>query len=390
MSTSTAEIVARCQALFDDLNFTYAREWKAAAPGRIVVGYMPFYVPRELIHAAGGLPLGVLGGGEQLEVIQGDAYYQSYICRIPRSTIELGVTNRLDFVDAMLFPSICDVIRNLSGMWKIMFPNVRSRYFDVPQNYRDDVGGEFYIHELCEVRDMLAEASGRAVSDDAIRASIALYNENRALVREVYAFRARQPWQAPSAEVYLLMRAGMIVAVEEHSRMLREYLAAAAAEARPRRDNSRVVVTGAFCEQPPLNLIKSIELAGCYIVDDDFMLVNRWERSDVAEEGDPIANLALAYLHNSSDTSAKYEPDQAKKGLYLVEAVRRTRAEGVIFASPSFCDPALLERPMLQHVLAAHDIPFIAFKYAENSGQMQPIREQAGTFSDSIKLWSNP
>lgn len=390
MSTSTAEIIARCQALFDDLNFTYAREWRAAAPGRIVVGYMPFYVPRELIHAAGGLPLGVLGGGEQLEVIQGDAYYQSYICRIPRSTIELGVTNRLDFVDAMLFPSICDVIRNLSGMWKIMFPNVRSRYFDVPQNYRDDVGGEFYIHELCEVRDMLAEASGRAVSDDAIRASIALYNENRALVREVYAFRARQPWQAPSAEVYLLMRAGMIVAVEEHSRMLREYLAAAAAEARPRRDNSRVVVTGAFCEQPPLNLIKSIELAGCYIVDDDFMLVNRWERSDVAEEGDPIANLALAYLHNSSDTSAKYEPDQAKKGLYLVEAVRRTRAEGVIFASPSFCDPALLERPMLQHVLAAHDIPFIAFKYAENSGQMQPIREQAGTFSDSIKLWSNP
>ncbi|MGC8523008.1 MAG: benzoyl-CoA reductase subunit C [Acidibrevibacterium sp.] len=390
MSTSTAEIIARCQALFDDLNFTYAREWKAAAPGRIVVGYMPFYVPRELIHAAGGLPLGVLGGGEQLEVIQGDAYYQSYICRIPRSTIELGVTNRLDFVDAMLFPSICDVIRNLSGMWKIMFPNVRSRYFDVPQNYRDDVGGEFYTHELREVRDMLAEASGWAVSDDAIRASIALYNENRALVREVYAFRARQPWQAPSAEVYLLMRAGMIVAVEEHSRMLREYLAAAAAEARPRRDNSRVVVTGAFCEQPPLNLIKSIELAGCYIVDDDFMLVNRWERSDVAEEGDPIANLALAYLHNSSDTSAKYEPDEAKKGLYLVEAVRRTRAEGVIFASPSFCDPALLERPMLQHVLAAHDIPFIAFKYAENSGQMQPIREQAGTFSDSIKLWSNP
>ncbi len=390
MIPTTTEIIARCQALFDDLNFTYAREWKAARPGRIVVGYMPFYVPRELIHAAGGLPLGVLGGGEQLEVIQGDAYYQSYICRIPRSTIELGVTNRLDFVDVMLFPSICDVIRNLSGMWKIMFPKVRSRYFDVPQNYRDDVGGEFYIHELAELRDLLAEASGQPVGDDALRASIALYNENRALVREVYAFRARQPWQAPSAEVYLLMRAGMIVAVEEHSRMLREYLAAAAAENRPRRDNSRVVVTGAFCEQPPLNLIKSIELSGCYIVDDDFMLVNRWERSDVAEAGDPLANLADAYLHNSGDTSAKYEPDQAKKGLYLVEAVKRTRAEGVIFASPSFCDPALLERPMLQQVLAAHDIPFIAFKYAENSGQMQPIREQAGTFADSIKLWSNP
>jgi len=235
---------------------------------------------------------------------------------------------------------------------------------------------------------MLAELSGREVSDDAIRASIALYNENRRLVREVYAFRARQPWKAPSSEVYLLMRAGMILAVEEHSRLLKEYLEAAASEERPRRDNSRVVVTGAFCEQPPLNLIKSIELSGCYIVDDDFMLVNRWENSDVPVEGDPLRNLALAYLHNSASTSAKYEPDQAQKGAYLVEAVKRTRAEGVIFAAPSFCDPALLERPMLQHVLAAHNIPYIAFKYAENSGQMQPIREQAGTFADSIKLWS--
>ncbi|MFI5015953.1 MAG: benzoyl-CoA reductase subunit C [Hyphomicrobiales bacterium] len=387
--SATADIVARCQGLFDDLHFTYAREWKAAVPGRKVVGYMPFYVPRELIHAAGALPLGVLGGGDQLEVIHGDAYYQSYICRIPRSTVELGVTGRLDFLDGMLFPSICDVIRNLSGMWKIMFPKVKSRYFDVPQNFRNDIGGEFYINELKELRDMLAEISGHEIGDDAIRASIALYNESRRLVREVYAFRSKQPWKAPSAEVYLLMRAGMILAVEEHNRLLQEYLAAAPLEDRPRHDNSRVVVTGAFCEQPPLNLIKSIELSGCYIVDDDFMLVNRWERSDVPLDGDPIQSLAFAYLHDSGDTSAKYEPDQKKKGLYLVESVKRNRAEGVIFAAPSFCDPALLERPMLQGVLAEHGVPYIAFKYAENSGQMQPIREQAGTFADSIKLWSD-
>ncbi len=79
-----AGIVARAQALFDDLTFGAARQWKAAAPGRKVVGYMPIYVPRELIHAAGFLPLGIVGGGDQLEVIHGDAYYQSYICRIPR------------------------------------------------------------------------------------------------------------------------------------------------------------------------------------------------------------------------------------------------------------------------------------------------------------------
>lgn len=170
--------------------------------------------------------------------------------------------------------------------------------------------------------------------------------------------------------------------------MLRDYLAAARAEERPRRDNCRVVVTGTFCEQPPLNLIKSLELAGCYVVDDDLLLVTRWLTADVPVTGDPLPSLASAFLHHSESTAARYEPDQQEKGQYLVRAVRRSGAEGVISAAPSFCDPALLDRPMLQRVLKDAGIPFIAFKYAENSGQMQPIREQAGTFADSIKLWS--
>ncbi|MBS0614165.1 MAG: benzoyl-CoA reductase subunit C [Proteobacteria bacterium] len=385
---TVVDIVARATQLFEDLNFSAAREWKAARPGRKVIGFLPIYIPRELIHAADMLPLGIVGGGDQLEVIHGDAYYQSYICRIPRSTVELGVSGRLDFVDGMLFPSICDVIRNLSGMWKVMFPGVYSRYFDVPQNYVDEIGGNFYRGELAELRHDLGELRGKPITDDELRNSITLYNENRRLVRDLYAYRVAKPWLAPATEVFLLMRAGLVLPVEQHSAMLRDYLAAAQAQQRPHRDNCRVVLTGVFCEQPPLNLIKSLELAGCYVVDDDLLLVTRWLTRDVSTEGDPLAQLASEFLHHSESTAAKYEPDQREKGQHLVRAVRRTGAEGVIFACPSFCDPALLERPMLQHVLTDAGIPFISLKYAENSGQMQPIREQAGTFADSIKLWS--
>ena len=385
---SLKEVVGRCEALFEDLNFNAVKQWKAAAPGRKAIGYMPIYVPREIIHAAGMLPVGIFGGGDQIEVIQGDAYYQSYICRIPRSTLELGLTGRLDCLDGMLFPSICDVIRNLSGMWQIMFKDKYVRYVDVPQNYDDSIGGEFYVHEMQQVRDDLARLRGQPITDDELRTSIAVYNDNRKAVEDLYAYRAKKPWQAPTSEVYLVLRAGLVLPPEEHTLLVREYLAAADAEKRPQRDNARVVLTGSFCEQPPLSLIKSIEMAGCYIVDDDFILITRWLREPVPIAGDPLEELAKAFLHHSVQSSPKYDEKKEDKGKFLLHQYKTRGAEGVIFAAPSFCDPALLERPMLQEVLAKQKIPYTAFKYAENTGQMAPIREQAGTFADSIKLWS--
>jgi len=382
------EIVERCEALFEDLHFNAVQKWKAAAPGRKAIGYMPVYVPRELIHAAGMLPVGILGGGDALEVIQGDAYYQSYICRIPRSTIEPGLTGRLDCLDGMLFPSICDVIRNLSGMWQILFKDKYVRYVDVPQNYQDEIGGRFYIEEMQQIRDDLAKLRGAPITDAELNASIRVYNENRNAIRGLYTYRASKPWQAPTSEVYLLLRAGMVLPVEEHTALVREYLAAVEQLPRPKRDNARVVINGSFCEQPPLALIKSIEMSGCYIVDDDFMLVTRWLLDDVPADRDPLDELSKAFLHRSATTAAKYETTREEKGVFLMKQVRTRGAEGVIFAAPSFCDPALLERPMLQDVLAKQKIPYTAFKYAENTGQMAPIREQAGTFADSIKLWS--
>ena len=59
-----------------------------------------------------------------------------------------------------------------------------------------------------------------------------------------------------------------------------------------------------------------------------------------------------------------------------------------MLAAPSFCDPALLEQPILQDSLDKEKLPWTAFKYSESLGQFQVIREQAGTFADSIKLWS--
>jgi benzoyl-CoA reductase subunit C len=380
-------LTARAEALYHDYRLGSVAEWKARTGG-LAVGYMPSYVPREMLWAQGVLPVGLMGGGDDLEIIRGDAYYQSYICHIPRSTIELGLNGSLDCLDGMLFPAICDVIRNLSGMWKMLFPGKLVRYLDVPQDFDREVGGAFYRHELEELAQQLQALGAQPLTPERLRESIAQYNRNRAEVRGLYELRRQQPWKVPTHELYLVLRAGLVLPVDEHTEMLCDYrrLALEAAGRAP-LDQARVVITGSFCEQPPLGLIKTLERAGCYIVDDDFVQVHRTIRGDVPLEGDPLENLVVSFLEDSIASPVRYI-DRDVKGRELIERVRAGVAEGVLFCAPSFCDPALLDQPMLVKPVERAGIPWTAFKYAENNGQFQVIREQAGTFADSIKLWS--
>ncbi|HUX34070.1 MAG TPA: benzoyl-CoA reductase subunit C [Gemmatimonadaceae bacterium] len=384
---SRATVVDWARELYEDLDFGAVHRWLEAHPGRKAAGYLPVYVPREVLHACGFLPVGIHGGGDRLEIIRGDAFYQSYICHLPRSVIELAQSGRLDMLSAVLFPSTCDVIRNLSGMWKLLYPDMYVRYIDIPQVPDAAAAGRFYESELRHLVSDLSAVSGWRPSDDELRASIGLYNTMRSAIRTLYEVRQERPWDVPTEELYLLLRAGELVPPEEFIARVGEYLAGVNEDRRRPRDNSRVVIAGAFCEQPPLGLIKSIEKAGCYVVDDDFLLGDRFMTRDVPLDGDPLRNLAEAFVRNDLKTSVLFEGDPDGKRKLMKQKADASHADGIIFATPSFCDPALLDQPMLRSGAERAGLPCIAFKYAENTGQFQQFREQAGTFSDSLKLW---
>ena len=379
-------LVERADELYHDVAFRSVAAWKERT-GAKAAAHLPVYAPREIIDAAGMLPVALHGAGD-LEIIRGDAFFQSYICQLPRSTVELAMSGRLDAMDAFLFPSTCDVIRNLSGMWKLLFPQKYVRYLDVPQNFDPAVGGRYWKNELGTLYRELCALNGSAPTGDALAASLLRFNDNRRALAELAQLRREEPWRVPATESYLVIRAGDVMPVEEHTAFVRQYVALVRAADRPMRDHTRVVVTGAFCEQPPLELIRTLERAGCYLVWDDFTQGARWIQGDVEPGSDPLEALAHAFLTRSTKSACLYEVD-GKKGEWLVETVRQVGADGVLFAAPSFCDPALLEQPMLVSALDRAGIAHTSFKYAENLGQFQVIREQAGTFSDSLRLWSD-
>ena len=388
MTDPAVPLLERAHAIIDDRKLSTVARWKETHAGGLAIGHMPIYAPRPLLEAIGCLPVAVFGGGDAIDIIRGDSYFQSYICHIPRSTVELALSGDLDVLDGVLFPSICDVIRNLGGMWRMLFPDAYVAYLDLPQNFELDIGGKFYVLEMRRIARELQERGAKAIDPEALRESIARENERRAAIAELDALRREEPWRIKASEAYSIVRAGGVLETVEHTRLLREFVQAAKERTARPVDNVRVVLVGSFCEQPPFELIRALEKSGCDIVDDDFQLGLRMIDGpiEIADGEDPLDALARAYLEKGQDTASRYIGDLVK-GAALIRRVRDCRAEGVIFSAASFCDPALLDQPMVEAALTRASVPHTSFKYSENMGQFTVIREQAGAFSDSVKLW---
>ena len=383
------EIIISCEKIAFDLNFTRAKEWKQEDKSRVLVGFMPIYFPREIIHAANGLAVGILGGGDKKQIFKGDAYYQSYICHMPRGIVELALDKHFEEFDGFIFPSICDVIRNLSGMFRLFKMGRFIKYLDFPQNFQTHIGGAHYQHELQSVLDYIHEINGVEITPERLNHSIGLFNKNRDLINKIYEIRQTYPWRMTAAELYSVVRAGYVIPVEEHNEILEKVIVHISEDIGNPLDKIRVSIIGAFCEQPPLGLIKTIEMAGCYIIEDDFLLGSRWIQGDVDTGTDnPLETLSNTYLAKSTFSSSVYDVENPKEDR-LIKQFNDRKADGIIFAAPSFCDPALLDHPILQKACNDNNIRYISFLFSENTGQFKVIKEQVGTFSDSIKLWED-
>ncbi len=373
----------KCEELIADLNFAAVRDWKAAHPGGRAIACFPVYAPVEIIHACGMLPVGLTGAGDQLDIQHADARFGSFICSIVKTTMELGLTARLDPFDGFLFSSICDSARNLCFVLKRNFPGHYVDFLHLPHNSATPATVDFLASEYRRLIANLEQMNGGAFNQDRLRHSIAVYNENRALLSQLSRLRAQQPHLLRASELYLLLRAGNLMPVEAHTELLRETLAGLPGRSAKPRDSLRVVVEGAFCEQPPRELIRLMEEAGCYIVDDDFVLGRRWFTDDIPTEGDPVRVLAESYAARAVYSSVRHDPARPRTA-GLIEKVRRAQAGAVIFLIAKFCEPAYFDYVLFKRELEGKGIPHLLLEFEEKMFTFDRVRTEVETFVESL------
>lgn len=366
-----------------DLNFSTVRAWKAEHPGAKAIAYFPVYAPVEIIHACGMLPVGLNGGGDRLDIQHADARFGSFICSIVKTTLEMGLTGHLEPFEGLLFSSICDSARNLCFVMKRNFPGVYVDFLHLPQNPSSGASIDFLASEYQRLKTNLESMTGRPTDDAALKHSIDLYNENRSLIRQLYDQRSDFPHLLRTSELYALVRTGNFIPVEEHNDILQRTLEEIPQRVGKRRDSVRIVVESAFCEQPPFDLIKLMEEAGCYIVDDDFILGPRWFSEDVPSGGEPVRVLAESYVDRAVYSSVRHDFRKPRiKG--LIEKARHRKADAVIILIAKFCEPAYFDYVLYKQELEKEGIPHLLVEFEEKMFTFERMRTEVETFVESL------
>jgi hypothetical protein len=190
-----------------------------------------------------------------------------------------------------------------------------------------------------------AEAwSGRRIADGDLAAAIAGWNRVRAGLAQVQA--AREGGAARLTGVEALTVFGATVALPfDSSPLLIETLLAE--RTRPISTSPRVYSGSATAT---LAAYAAIEGGGVTIAADDQDCGSRGLWPEVNETGDPLDALAKAALNRPPPPA---RTSTAERTQYLLDLVRRTKAQSVIFAIEPFDHPPAWELPTLVAALEA-------------------------------------
>ncbi|MFQ5399982.1 MAG: 2-hydroxyacyl-CoA dehydratase [Anaerolineae bacterium] len=370
------DVLYECRELLEDMDFPTVRRWREA--GGKVVGHFQVYFPEEIVHAAGMLPFKV--SGAPLEPVQADSRFGSYLCSILKTSLELALSHRVE-LDMFVTHPICDAARNLAAVWGRNH-DYPCQILYLPQNANSSHSALYLRGEYDRLKRELEKIAGRTITDEDLRRSLAVYNENRALLCELYAIKRETPWLLSAYEAYTLMAVGRMIPREEHNDMLRAVLPMVRKREAKQQDKIRVVFEGGFCEQPPLDLLRMISQS-CYVVDDDLLIGLRWITEDVPAEGDPLFNLAEAYLEHSSYSPVQHDLRKPKEKM-LMQRIASSRAEAAIVTAAKMCEPGLEEQVAYTHALDQDGIPYFISEFEENMTSFDHLEIQLETFVENL------
>jgi len=353
--------------------------WKEQ--GKKIIGFQCVYIPEEIIHAAGMLPIRLTGGFREMQLELANAYLYHNCCSFIRSCMELTLNGHYDFLDGYVSGATCDPTRRFNDvvLYYELFPFVH--IISVPRKYHEEAH-RFYRQEVEKLIEALESHFKVRITEEALRNSLQVYERTRELFKELYELRKRDNPPITGAEVMDIYNAMFMMPREEFNRILARLIEEARTTERRVDGRVRLMVNGS-----PLNnaeFIRTIEEQGGIVVVEELCTATRywWDRVEVNPDDDLLGAICRRYLNN--EPCARMMPSE-KRWERVLERAKEFKVQGVITEIIRYCVPYAHDQPLLRQKLEEEGIPVLELDVEYGMTGTGQIRTRAQAFLEMLE-----
>jgi benzoyl-CoA reductase/2-hydroxyglutaryl-CoA dehydratase subunit BcrC/BadD/HgdB len=269
---------------------------KAKAGGAPIVGIMCEFTPREIILAAGGVPV-CLCGGSGATIPAAEQWLPTNLCPLIKSTFGyhvLGNNPFLNQADLVVAETTCD---GKKKMFELMGQTRPMYVLELPQKADDEDAFEHWVAELRKFKNHLEQRFQSPITDEKLRAACKVMNRERHLRRQLATLMMSDPPPLTGRQLieFKSIVSGNEADCQQYAAALRYF-----ADRQPPAPSNklRVLLTGVPLVHGAERVLELIEDAGSVVVAMENCTGLKPILDDVdLDEPDTIRAIARKYYH---------------------------------------------------------------------------------------------
>ena len=309
------------------------------AEGKSVVGTFCTYSPKELIYAVGAVPVSLCASDEG-PINAAHAELPRNLCPLIKASYGYAVTKKCPYMnasDVVVGETTCD---GKKKMYELLAKHKEVRVLELP-NMTNKRSLELWTQELREFKSYLEQRFGTKITDEKLKETIELFNEERDALNELMELGKLNPSPISGSEMHqVLFASDYIYDKREKIRMLRSYVKALREkDMSGTKYKKRIIITGCPSGGIYEKVVKQIEELGADVVAFENCTGTKKYQNNVRLEGDLVANIAERYL--KIPCSVMYQND-ARSDI-IKEFIHEYQAHGVIDVVLSGCHTYAIE-----------------------------------------------
>jgi benzoyl-CoA reductase/2-hydroxyglutaryl-CoA dehydratase subunit BcrC/BadD/HgdB len=362
------------QTLADPLELS--RQW--SREGHKVIGCLDSYVPEEFIHAAGMIPVRLLGSTNN--IVQADSYLPVFAGKLARSILEQGLNGEVAHLAGIAVSNSSDAVRMLYDLWGRHISQQPAFLIDVPAILEGETNRRVFSQAMLGFKEGLEKFTGKPLDPVGLRHSVAVFNENRRLLKDIASLLGASPPRL-SAETYLdALLSGFVLTKEKHNQILRQLIESSSRstsehteELVPLHVSGPILVDRSF-----LPLLRK---CGATMASEDLGTGSRYFWDEVDEAVDPLEAVIERYW---SKIPESYKTPMEPRWIHLLNQIERSKARGVIFVIEKYSDEDQYDYPVWRNRLSSRGIPSLLLD-SELVLESEQVRTRVQTFVEIVK-----